>query len=68
MALCQTGFILYESKGKTHQINFDKKRIQQVIIIRDKILSDLDNSYMPDSPATPSQCTQCEYLNYCDDR
>ncbi|CAC9437954.1 hypothetical protein BSPLISOX_3151 [uncultured Gammaproteobacteria bacterium] len=65
---CQIGFILYENKGKTHQINFDKNRIQQVVIIRDKILSDLDNSYMPDSPATPAQCTQCEYLNHCNDR
>jgi hypothetical protein len=23
---------------------------------------------MPDSPATPAQCTQCEYLNHCNDR
>ncbi len=65
---CQMGFILYETRGKTHQINFDEKRIQQVMIIRDKILNDLENSYMPDSPATPAQCTQCEYLNHCNDR
>lgn len=65
---CPTGFILYESKGKTHHIEFTPKQQKQVIEIRDKIFNDLEKSYLPDSSATPAQCTQCEYLNHCNDR
>lgn len=66
--LCKTGFILYENKGKTHSIEFTKERQKQVIEIKEKILDDLEKSYLPESPATPVQCTQCEYLNHCNDR
>lgn len=65
---CEKGFILYENKGKTHTIQFTSERQNQVINTRDKILNDLEKSYLPDSPATPAQCTQCEYLNHCNDR
>ncbi len=65
---CRQGFILFENKGKTHPIVFKLKNKEQVVIIRDQILNDLEKSYLPDSPATPAQCTQCEYLNHCNDR
>lgn len=65
---CQTGFILYENKGKTHRIQFTQSLRQQVIDVRDKIFQDLENAYFPDSSASPAQCTQCEYLNHCNDR
>ena len=66
--LCEKGFILYEAKGKTQVIKFNKKQAQQVKNIRNKIFNDLEKSYLPDSPATKFQCTQCEYLNHCNDR
>ncbi len=65
---CRQGFILFESRGKTYPIVFTPKDKEQVIVVRDHILSDLEKSYLPNSPATPAQCTQCEYLNHCNDR
>lgn len=65
---CKQGFILFEDKGKTHPIVFKPKDKEQVIVIRDHILNDFEKSCLPDSPATPAQCTQCEYLNHCNDR
>lgn len=62
------GFILFESKGKTHPIAFTPQHRERVIAIRDQILNNLEKSYLPDSTATPAQCTQCEYLNNCNDR
>ncbi|ORU95109.1 MAG: hypothetical protein A6F71_10625, partial [Cycloclasticus sp. symbiont of Poecilosclerida sp. M] len=66
--LFRKGFILYEQKGKTMPIIVQPKHRQQVLNLRDKILDDLEQACLPDSPATPAQCTQCEYLNYCNDR
>lgn len=65
---CKTGFILYEERGKTHTVNFTEKSKQQVKNVRNKIIKGLENALMPHSSATASQCTQCEYLNYCNDR
>lgn len=62
------GFILFESKGKTHPIVFKTEYREQVVMVRDDILNNLEKSYLPDSSATPAQCTQCEYLNHCNDR
>lgn len=62
------GFILFEDRGKTHPVVFSEEYREQVIVIRDRILADLEKSRLPDSPATPAQCTQCEYLNHCNDR
>lgn len=65
---CKQGFILYESKGKTIPITFTVELHKQVMNTRDKILANLKNAILPDSSATPAQCTQCEYLNHCNDR
>lgn len=65
---CKRGFILYEQKGKTQPITFTEVNKQRVLKIRDKIIEGLSAGLMPFSSATPAQCTQCEYLNYCNDR
>lgn len=65
---CKKGFILFENKGTTHSIDFKPDDKERVVMIRDTILENLEKSYFPDSPATPAQCTQCEYLNHCNDR
>lgn len=65
---CKKGFILFEQKGKTITINFTEKHKQNVLKIRNEILQSLSGSLMPHSSASSAQCTQCEYLNYCNDR
>ncbi len=65
---CRHGFMLFEHKGKTHPITFTAEHKAQVKRIRDRILDDLEQSVLPDSSATQAQCTQCEYLNHCNDR
>ena len=65
---CKTGFILYEEKGKTYTVNFTEDDKNQVLKVRDKIIKGLGTALMPNSSASASQCTQCEYLNYCNDR
>ena len=66
--VCDKGFVLLGEKGKTYPVEVDSDMEKQVLKIRDRIFNDLEKSYTPDSSATPAQCTQCEYLNYCNDR
>lgn len=66
--ICDQGFILLGEKGKTYPVTIDAPAEKKVVEIRDKIFNDLEKSCLPDSPATPAQCTQCEYLNHCNDR
>ena len=63
-----TAFILFEKKGKTHKISVDKKLKQQVISQVQQILNMLQEGNKPDSSASQQQCTQCEFINYCNDR
>ncbi len=61
-------YISYSNNMKLHKItittdmkdDFDKtiKNIQNII----------DNDVLPHSSAGSSKCSQCEYINYCDDR
>lgn len=63
-----TAFILFEKKGKTHKITVEKKLKQKVIHQVDEILNMLKAGNKPDSSASQQQCTQCEFINYCNDR
>ena len=65
---CNVAFIVSGRKGKTHYIDVKTLYREQVIDIRNKIVAYMEKSYMPGSSATHNQCTQCEYLNYCNDR
>ena len=65
---CQKGFILAGKKGKCYPIEITDSYRNEVLQTRDKILLQFDKSYLPDSSASSSQCVQCEYLNYCNDR
>jgi len=65
---CHQGFILFEQKGKTYPVQMSENNKQNVKITRDKIIKNLEKGLMPNSSATASQCSQCEYLNYCNDR
>lgn len=66
--VCNNGFILLGAKGKAYPIIVDAVAERKVLEIRDEIFMNLEKSYLPDSSATFAQCTQCEYLNHCNDR
>ena len=61
-------FILFEKKGKTHKITVDSKLKQKVINQVKIIINMLKDGNKPDSSASQQQCTQCEFINYCNDR
>jgi CRISPR-associated exonuclease Cas4 len=63
-----TAFVLFEQKGKTHKIEVNKKLKQKVTKKINEITFMLSTAQMPDSPASQGQCSQCEFLNYCNDR
>lgn len=66
--ICKRGFLLYEERGKTHEIIFDELRKQKVFEVAMRILDNESRPLLPDSSAGEHQCGQCEYLNYCNDR
>ncbi len=64
---CKTGFILFESRGKTFPVDIDEKKRSAL----QKVLHDLRESLtgsLPDSSASIPQCVQCEFLAFCNDR
>ena len=65
---CRRAFVVIEEKGKTWPVEMTPSRIAEVLRIRGEISRNLERCRMPDSSATNAQCTQCEYLNYCNDR
>ena len=65
---CQKGFLLIGKKGKCYPIEFTDFYKNKVLETKNKILDSFEKSYLPDSSASLSQCYQCEYLNYCNDR
>jgi CRISPR-associated exonuclease Cas4 len=65
---CPRAFVVIEQRGKTWPVEIMPSHIDQVIRIRNEILNNLERACMPDSAATDAQCTQCEYLNHCNDR
>ena len=64
----EKGFVLMHNRGKTYPVLVDKRLREEVARLRDAILVNLMQNGLPDSPATPAQCTQCEFLNHCNDR
>ena len=62
------GIIIYSNNIKFYQVVFSREiwnKLQKVIAGIQKIV---DTEIFPDSSATEKQCSQCEYLNYCNDR
>ena len=62
------GFLLFGSKGKTLRIEFSEEIREKVRVITQKILTDCEEALMPSTAASDKQCSQCEYLNFCNDR
>lgn len=63
-----TGFMLYEKNAKTVPIKTTEQDKQKVNLIAEEIITMIQNARLPYSSADDSKCTQCEFLNYCNDR
>lgn len=64
---CKRGFLLFGDKGKTHPVAVDDEKRERLLKILEEIRENLDGG-IPFSPASIHQCTQCEFLNLCNDR
>jgi CRISPR-associated exonuclease Cas4 len=64
----ETGFVLYEKNGKTIPIKVSQSDKTSVIQIVKEIIEMVSIGRLPHSSADDSKCTQCEFLNYCNDR
>ena len=64
----EKGFLVYGEKGKTYAILCDDEKREKVKELIKKIITILESQKMPNSSASEYQCSQCEFLNYCNDR
>ncbi len=62
------GFILYGKRGKTISVEMDTRMREKVLKASADLRQSLEKGLLPVSPASAAQCTQCEFLNYCNDR
>jgi len=61
-------FILYDKGIKFHHINITSKIQNDFFKTIKNIKQIIKKGILPHSSATEKQCSQCEYLNFCDDR
>lgn len=64
---CPYGF-LTEGLNKLHKVNFPSELLNNLFDCVDQIQRMIMKGIKPDSAASPNQCTNCEYLNQCNDR
>lgn len=62
------GIILLQNGSKYISIKLTNALRQEVFITLDSIRSTLSSGLIPPSSASDSQCSQCEFLNFCGDR
>ena len=65
---CPRGFILYGDRGHTLPVFIDGKLRKWVENGIRGLRRCLESGSVPSSAATPAQCGQCEFLNFCNDR
>ncbi|WP_409410316.1 Dna2/Cas4 domain-containing protein [Aliarcobacter cryaerophilus] len=58
----------FEKSAKTVPINVNNDIKQEVQKIVNEIINLIKNERLPYSDAQDEKCTQCEFLNYCNDR
>jgi CRISPR-associated exonuclease Cas4 len=64
----KNSFIIYGNNVKFYKVIIDEKLKTDFFVILNRI-KDIENSgVFPNSSASEKQCSQCEYLNFCDDR
>ena len=64
----EKGFILFEKSGKVKQIEISPDLKIKTISIIEEIRTILEKDTIPHTSASIRQCSQCEYINYCNDR
>ena len=64
----EKAYIIYGNNIKFHKIEITKRHIKDFFDVIKNIEKILKNDILPNSSANESQCLQCEYLNFCDDR
>jgi len=62
------GFIIYGNNVKFYEIIIDDRLKEKFFDILNKIKDIENREVFPNSSASDLQCSQCEYLNFCDDR
>ena len=62
------GFVLYEKNGKTAPVKVTDKDKAEVVTIVGEIIQMIKIGRLLYSSADDGKCTQCEFLNYCNDR
>lgn len=65
---CQICFLLIGKKGKAHLIEITPDLRMEYYRLLEKINDSFKSSIMPHSSATIHQCSQCEFINFCNDR
>jgi len=61
-------FVIYQNNIKLHQIQITDTIKQSFMDTLDKIKQIESSGVFPNSSANEYKCSQCEYLNFCDDR
>ncbi len=61
-------FISYSNNMKIFKIEITRKIEEDFFNVLSKIVKIVDANMLPESSADEKKCSQCEYLNYCDDR
>ncbi len=64
----KTAFIIYSNNMKFYKIEITPKHKKYFFEIIRSIEKIVKNDILPNSSADEAKCSQCEYLNYCDDR
>ncbi len=64
----QEGFIVHQKKGLVYHVPFTQSITIDFENTLRKLNEVLSSSLLPFSSASYSQCTQCEFLNFCNDR
>ena len=64
---CPYGFLTEGSKS-LHKVDITKDLRDQIMQVVSEIGQMLEKGVKPDSSATINQCSNCEYLNHCNDR
>jgi CRISPR-associated exonuclease Cas4 len=61
-------FLLLGEKAKPQLIEATPELKAKVIKKWSQMVASFEEALLPDSPATLAQCSQCEFINHCNDR
>ena len=62
------GYIIFGNNLKFYKIKITNKHKKDFFDVVNKIDYIIENEIFPNSSANENKCSQCEYLNFCDDR